>query len=100
MLREIADEEPLINIDSDEKGSDIKISIMGEVQLEILERQLLERFNVKVSFDSGKVLFKEDISLLDIILSKRNLLSILKSFEFILLLFIVLFMSDIVLSAI
>lgn len=61
MLREIAHEEPLINIDSDEKGSDIKISIMGEVQLEILERQLLERFNVKVSFDSGKVLFKETI---------------------------------------
>ena len=61
MIREIADEEPLLQVEQDTDSGDIMVSVMGEVQLEILERQLRERFGINVSFDSGRILFKETI---------------------------------------
>ncbi|MCR5148819.1 MAG: TetM/TetW/TetO/TetS family tetracycline resistance ribosomal protection protein [Eubacterium sp.] len=61
MIREIEDEEPLLQVFQEEDSSDVMVSIMGDIQLEILEKQLIERYNVRVSFDSGRVLLKETI---------------------------------------
>ena len=62
MLKEIEDEEPLINISANPKTGRTEISCMGEFQLEILKNMILERFGVEVEFDEGEVVYKETIA--------------------------------------
>ncbi|MBQ8949716.1 MAG: TetM/TetW/TetO/TetS family tetracycline resistance ribosomal protection protein [Eubacterium sp.] len=61
-LREIEDEEPLINISSSSKSDRIQISCMGEFQLEIIKNMIAERFGIDVLFDEGDVVYKETIA--------------------------------------
>ena len=60
-LRLIEEEEPELRIVWDESW-EIQAQIMGEVQIEILQDIIKERFGVDVTFDSGKVVYKETIS--------------------------------------
>ena len=46
----------------DEELKEIQAQIMGEVQIEILQDIIKERFGVDVTLDSGKVVYKETIS--------------------------------------
>ncbi|MFY9176376.1 MAG: translation factor GTPase family protein [Caldicoprobacterales bacterium] len=61
-LREIEEEEPELRIVWDEELQEIQAQIMGEVQIEILQSIIKDRFDVDVSFDSGRVLYKETIA--------------------------------------
>ncbi len=61
-LRLIEEEEPELRIVWDEELKEIQAQIMGEVQIEILQDIIKERFGVDVTFDSGKVVYKETIS--------------------------------------
>ena len=38
------------------------MQVMGQVQLEILQRQIRERFDVLVVFGAGKIVYKETIA--------------------------------------
>ena len=60
-LRQIEEEEPELHIVWDEQLKEIQVQIMGEVQLEILQSVIQSRFGVLVSFDAGRVLYKETI---------------------------------------
>jgi small GTP-binding protein len=60
-LREIEEEEPELHIVWDEYLQEIQVQIMGEVQIEILQSIIRERFAVDVGFDSGTILYKETI---------------------------------------
>ncbi|HQL37451.1 MAG TPA: TetM/TetW/TetO/TetS family tetracycline resistance ribosomal protection protein [Bacillota bacterium] len=60
-LRQIEEEEPELNIFWDEQLQEIKVRIMGEVQLEILQSLIQSRFGVPVSFDAGRIVYKETI---------------------------------------
>lgn len=62
MLLEIEEEEPNLKVEYNEGTKDIYVHLMGEVQTEILTRQLVDRYNVKVSFGTGKILYKETIN--------------------------------------
>lgn len=62
MLLEIEEEEPNLRVEYNEGTRDIYVHLMGEVQTEILTRQLIDRFNVKVTFGTGKILYKETIN--------------------------------------
>lgn len=60
-LREIEEEEPELHIVWEENLQEIQIQIMGEVQIEILQNIIKERFDIDVTFDSGTILYKETI---------------------------------------
>ena len=61
-LREIEEEEPELHIAWDEKLQEIQVRIMGEVQLEILQSMIQNRFGVLVGFDEGGIIYKETIA--------------------------------------
>ena len=61
-LRQLEEEEPELHIVWDEHLQEIQAQIMGEVQIEILQSLIRERFGVEVSFDSGTILYKETIA--------------------------------------
>lgn len=61
-LREIEEEDPELHIVWEENLQEIQIQIMGEVQIEILQNIIKERFDIDVTFDSGTILYKETIS--------------------------------------
>lgn len=61
-LRILEEEDPQLHIVWHEKLQEINIQLMGEVQLEVLQRILAERFNIKVSFGKGNIVYKETIT--------------------------------------
>jgi small GTP-binding protein len=61
-LRQIEDEEPELHIVWDEQLQEIQVQVMGEVQIEILQSLIQSRFGVEVTFDSGRIVYKETIA--------------------------------------
>jgi small GTP-binding protein len=61
-LRILADEDPLLHVTWSEHLQEIRVQIMGTVQLEVLQQLLQERFNLDVQFDAGGILYKETIT--------------------------------------
>ena len=61
-LRQIEEEDPELHIVWDEQLKEIQVQIMGEVQIEILQSLIQSRFGIEVSFDSGRIVYKETIA--------------------------------------
>ena len=61
-LRQLEEEDPQLHIIWNEAVREIRIQLMGEVQLEILQRVIQERFNMEVAFGTGAILYKETIT--------------------------------------
>lgn len=61
-LRQLEEEEPLLHIAWDETLGEIHAQVMGEVQIEILKRLIMERFHVNVEFGTGSIVYKETIA--------------------------------------
>ncbi len=61
-LKILEEEEPQLHTVWNEKLQEINIQLMGEVQLEVLQRLLVERFNIKTSFGNGSIVYKETIT--------------------------------------
>lgn len=61
-LYQLEEEEPELHIVWDEVLQEIRVQVMGEIQLEILTSLIRERFGVEVSFGVGNILYKETIS--------------------------------------
>ena len=60
-LAAIAEEDPALNLSFDSRLGEIRVRLMGEIQLEVLKRLILERTGVDVSFDEGSILYRETI---------------------------------------
>lgn len=60
-LKQLEEEEPLLHIIWNEKLGEIHAQLMGEVQIEILKRLIWERYNVRVEFGTGNIVYKETI---------------------------------------
>ncbi len=60
-LKELEAEDPQLHITWNSFLQEIYVSLMGDVQTEILKSIISTRFNVDVEIDSGKVLYKETI---------------------------------------
>ncbi len=60
-LRQLEEEEPELHIVWNEHLQEIEAQIMGEVQIEILQSLIRERFNMEVTFGEGTILYKETI---------------------------------------
>ncbi|MQS90044.1 translation factor GTPase family protein [Companilactobacillus mishanensis] len=61
-LRELEDEDPQLHVTWSSHLQEIRVQIMGEVQLEILQQMLADRFDLQVHFGEGSILYKETIS--------------------------------------
>lgn len=61
-LKLLEEEEPELHIHWNEEHREIQAQLMGEVQIEILKALILERFDVSVDFDEGKIVYKETIA--------------------------------------
>ncbi len=61
-LSQLEEEEPELHIVWDEALQEIRVQVMGEVQLEILTDLICERYGVEVSFGTGNILYKETIA--------------------------------------
>lgn len=61
-LRQLGEEDPQLNIVWDELLQEIQVQIMGEVQIEILQSMIQDRFGIEVSFGSGRIVYKETIA--------------------------------------
>jgi ribosomal protection tetracycline resistance protein len=60
-LRQIEEEEPELHIVWDEELQEIQVRIMGEVQIEILQNMIQNRFGVEVAFGEVGIIYKETI---------------------------------------
>ena len=61
-LRQLEEEDPQLHIVWNELSREIHAQLMGEVQLEILQRRIRERFGMEVDFGHGAVCYRETIA--------------------------------------
>ncbi len=59
-LRQLEEEDPQLHVVWN--GQSIRVQLMGEVQIEILQRRLRERFGLEASFGAGRIVYRETIS--------------------------------------
>ena len=58
----LSEEDPMLNIVWDESLKEIHASLMGSVQTEVLRQLILDRLDMDVSIEEGKVVYKETIA--------------------------------------
>ena len=61
-LRQLEEEDPQLHIVWNETAREIHVQLMGEVQLEILQRRIRERFSMEVDFGAGAICYRETIA--------------------------------------
>ena len=60
-LTALAEEDPSLGINWVAGAKEIRISLMGEIQLEVLKRLIKERLGIEVEFDEGSILYRETV---------------------------------------
>lgn len=60
-LKLIEEEDPMLRISWNSHLQEINVSLMGEIQVEILKSIIKERFDIDITIDNGRVLYKETI---------------------------------------
>ncbi|MBQ8004709.1 MAG: TetM/TetW/TetO/TetS family tetracycline resistance ribosomal protection protein [Clostridia bacterium] len=58
----LGEEEPGLSLSWNERLGEIHIKVMGEVQLDVIHRQIFDRFGADVRFDEGNIVYKETIA--------------------------------------
>ena len=61
-LRELEDEDPMLQLVWDEHLREIHVRLMGPIQLEILQRLIADRFGWDVAFGTGNIVYRETIA--------------------------------------
>lgn len=61
LLKEIEEEQPELEIMWQEETNSIEVKLMGEVQIDILKEIIWKRFQIRVDFGEGKIVYKETI---------------------------------------
>ena len=61
-LHRLEEEEPQLHVVWNETLGEIRVQLMGEIQLEVLRSLLAERFGLEVEFGPGGILYKETIT--------------------------------------
>lgn len=61
-LRILEEEDPLLHVVYDDAAREIRVQLMGEVQLEILKRLCRSRFGLDLTFGEGGILYRETIA--------------------------------------
>ncbi|WP_330381811.1 translation factor GTPase family protein [Defluviitalea phaphyphila] len=61
-LKILEEEDPMLSVSYLKDTKEIIISVMGKIQLEVLEQIMLSRFNIAISFEKPKVQYRETIA--------------------------------------
>ena len=61
-LSQLEEEEPQLRLSWNEVLGEIHLQLMGEVQMEVLQRLIGERFGLPVSFGPGNIVYRETIA--------------------------------------
>lgn len=61
-LKKMWDEEPQMMLNFDEHTKEIRMSIMGEIQRQIIKEQVKKRYDVDIEFGKGAIAYKETIT--------------------------------------
>ncbi len=60
-FRQLEEEDPQLRLHWDAGSQQLRIQLMGPIQLEVLRQLLLERFDLAVDFGPGHILYRETI---------------------------------------
>ncbi len=61
-LRILEAEDPTLHVSLNERSGDIQLQLMGDIQLEILQSVIKDRFGFEVRFGQGSIIYKETIA--------------------------------------
>ena len=61
-LRAIEEEEPELNVRFSDKTGKISLRVMGPVQMDVVKRQLKDRFGIAIEFGKSTIIYKETIA--------------------------------------
>ena len=61
-LLPLGEEDPSLHLSYDDTAKEIRVSLMGEMQLQILSRVILDRFGLAVTFGEGDIVYKETVA--------------------------------------
>lgn len=61
-MRILENEDPQLKVVWNERLGEINVQLMGDIQLEILQAIIRDRFGIQASFGKGNIIFKETIS--------------------------------------
>ncbi len=61
-LRILEEEDPQLRVEWDERLGELRMRLMGEVQLEVLTRLMAQRFGVEIRFGPGSIVYLETIA--------------------------------------
>lgn len=61
-FRQLEEEEPQLHVDWNQRLQELRVQLMGPVQLEILHQLLLDRFGLEVQFGQSSILYRETIA--------------------------------------
>ena len=60
-LSQLEEEDPQLHVAWDEHSREIHLQLMGQVQLDVLEQLIFDRFGLDVTFGQGSIIYKETI---------------------------------------
>ena len=60
-LQQLEEEDPQLHLVWDERARQLRVQLMGPVQMEVLGRLISDRFGLEVTFDQGRILYRETI---------------------------------------
>ena len=60
-LRLLEEEDPMLHVVWESESGEIRIQLMGAVQIDVLRSLIKERFDLDVQFDTGSILYRETI---------------------------------------
>lgn len=61
-LKEIEEEEPSLHLCWNEELQQIEARLMGDIQIDLLKRIIKDRFGIDCEFDTGRILYKEQVA--------------------------------------
>lgn len=61
-LSQLAEEDPKLSVALERGTGEITVRLMGQVQMEVLERLAEDRFGYPLTFDSGRIVYRETIA--------------------------------------
>lgn len=61
-MKILENEDPQLRVMWNERLGEIHVQLMGEIQLEVLQSIIAERFGINATFSKGSILYKETIS--------------------------------------
>ena len=61
-LRQLEEEDPQLHLQWDAAAGEVRVQLMGDVQREVLQSVIRDRFGLEVSFGPGAICYKETIT--------------------------------------